>query len=92
MRIKASVLNRPIVVAGVDEATSLGAAILGGLGAGVYRHVPDALATLHLERSTIEPADDDAAVYEARFRRVYCRLYPALRALHHEIEALEQGE
>jgi xylulokinase len=92
MRIKASVLNRPIVVAGVDEATSLGAAILGGLGAGVYRHVPDALATLHLERSTIEPAAADAAAYEARFRRVYCRLYPALRTLHHEIDALEQGE
>ena len=40
MRIKATVSNQTITIVGVEEATSLGAAILGGIGAGVYSDVP----------------------------------------------------
>jgi len=89
MRIKAAVLNQPITVATVAEATSLGAAILGGLGAGVYPDVPSALAQLRHDQTLIEPAPSEAALYDAYFRQVYQQLYPTLRPLHHTIYHLQ---
>src|SRR5215210_6183656 len=88
MRIKATVSNQEITVVGIEEATSLGAAILGGIGAGVYADVPSALEELRYDESTVEPVPDEVPFYEAAFRRVYGRLYPSLRGVHHEIEDL----
>jgi xylulokinase len=88
MRIKATVSNQTITVVGVEEATSLGAAILGGIGAGVYADVPSALEELRYAESRVEPAQDEVSFYDAAFRNVYGRIYPSLRGVHHEIEAL----
>jgi xylulokinase len=89
MRIKATVLNQEITVAGVEEATSLGAAILGGVGAGVYPDVPSALEALRYNETPIEPDPEEVSLYDEAFRRVYGRIYPSLRGLHHEIEDLQ---
>jgi xylulokinase len=89
MRIKATVLDQEITVVGIEEATSLGAAILGGIGAGVYADVPSALEELRYDESTVEPVPDEVPFYEAAFRKVYGRLYPSLRGVHHEIEDLQ---
>jgi xylulokinase len=88
MRIKATVLDRTVTVVGVDEATSLGAAILGGVGAGVYADVPSALQELHYDETPVEPDSDQVPLYNELFRQVYRQLYPSLRAVHHEIYRL----
>ena len=88
MRIKATVLNQEITVSGVEEATCLGAAILGGVGAGVYADIPSALEELRYDEYPIEPVQDEVAFYDDAFRKVYGRLYPSLRGVHHEIEDL----
>jgi xylulokinase len=85
MRVKAAVFNRPITVTTVAEATSLGAAILGGLGAGLYPDVPSALQQLRQEHTRVEPSAEEAALYDIRFRQVYQHLYLTLRPLHHTI-------
>jgi xylulokinase len=90
MGIKASVLNRSVEVAGVGEATCLGAAVLAGLGAGVWADVQEALAELAYEHRAVEPEPALAETYEAYFRRVYQHAYPALRSLHHAIHELER--
>lgn len=89
MRIKASVLNHPVKVVEVTEATTLGAAILGGLGSGVYPDVPGALGQLSYAQATVEPDRADAAVYDRYFRQVYRQLYSTLRSLHHAIYELQ---
>jgi xylulokinase len=89
MRIKATVLDQEITVSDVEEATSLGAAILGGLGAGVYTDVPSALEEVRYDETTVEPIHEEVALYDAAFRRVYCRIYPSLRGVHHEIQDLQ---
>jgi xylulokinase len=89
MRIKATVSNQAITVVGVEEATSLGAAILGGIGAGVYADVPSALEELRYAESIVEPVREEVPFYDAAFRRVYGRIYPSLRGVHHEIQALQ---
>jgi xylulokinase len=89
MRIKAAVLNQPITVATVAEATSLGAAILGGLGAGVYPDVSSALNQLHQDHTRVEPIPDEVALYDTHFRQVFQHLYLSLRSLHHTIHELQ---
>jgi xylulokinase len=88
MKIKASVFDRVITVVGVEEATSLGAAILGGIGAGVYADVPSALGELRYAETPVEPVAEEVPLYDAAFRRVYRRIYPTLRDVHHEIHGL----
>jgi xylulokinase len=89
MRVKATVSNQAITVVGVEEATSLGAAILGGIGAGVYADVPSALEELRYAESRVEPIQEEVSFYDAAFRRVYGRIYASLRGVHHEIQALQ---
>ena len=89
MRIKATVLDQRITVSGVEEATSLGAAILGGVGAGVYADVPSALEELQLRRRAPSSRSRTRCPSTTpAFRRVYGRIYPSLRGVHHEIEDL----
>jgi xylulokinase len=90
MRIKAGVLGRDVVVADVPEAVGLGAAILGGLGAGLYRDVAEARASVQVPQRSVSPAPAHVQPYEARYRQVYTRIYPALRAVHHAIAGVER--
>lgn len=83
--IKATVLNQSLTLVGVEEATTLGAAILAGLGTGLYRDVDDALSHMVYEQTSIEPDSESAGQYEARYQKVYTRIYDALRDLNHVI-------
>ena len=85
MSIKATVMNQEITASDVEEATSLGAAILGGIGAGIYPDIPSALQELHHDQNTVDPIPDQVAFYDAAFEKVYANLYPTLRTIHHEI-------
>lgn len=91
LRIKASVMDTRLNVLDLDEATALGAAILGGIGAGVYRDVDDALATVSVHPRAIDPDPEAVPVYETYFREVYRLLYDALAPLNHRIHALMIG-
>lgn len=89
MQIKASVFDCGITVAGVEEATTLGAAILGGIGAGVYNNFAAALAALDHPATEMSPDPDEAQLYAQIFDRVYQRIYPALIDLHVESQAIQ---
>jgi xylulokinase len=90
MQIKASVLNQPIHVMRIEESTALGAAVLGGLGAGVYRDVADIIGALQHAETLVEPVPADVEYYEAAFQAVYKQLYPALASLNHHTFDLQQ--
>lgn len=88
MQIKASVYNQPITVVSMEEATALGAAMLGGLGAGVYANVAAAVAAIRYDATVVEPERTTADFYDELFHKVYSRLYGDLRAVHHASYAL----
>jgi xylulokinase len=92
MRIKASVLNHTLTVVSVKEATALGAALLGGVGAGVYADLPSALGQLRYTQEEVKPGLEDAKFYDAGFHAVYVKLYDALRPLHHAVHTLQKAE
>jgi xylulokinase len=91
MQIKASVLDQAIHVLDIAEVTALGAAVLGGLGAGIYPDVPSALAALHCERTPVQPVREHVPFYDACYRRLYQQIYPAVRDLHHTIHSLQRA-
>lgn len=87
-RIKATVLNRAITVVEMEEATALGAAMLAGLGAGVYADVNSALSTLQMARTVVGPMAEHVPFYDAVYRQVYLQMYPALRPINSAIHRL----
>jgi xylulokinase len=80
LRILASVLGLPIRRTATDEGSAYGAALLGGVAAGVFRDVHDAVATCVRLLDAVEPDPQWSAAYERGYRR-FQLLYPALRPL-----------
>jgi xylulokinase len=77
LRIKANVFARPLSVIDEPEATALGAALLGGVAAGVYRDLDEALTKLDRREHLVEP-DGDAGFYEELRTRVFEKLQVTL--------------
>jgi xylulokinase len=90
LQIKASVYRQAIKATEMAEVSALGAALLGGLAAGVFDDLAEAQASLEPALRTIEPVDAWLARYEAHYRRVYQPAYAALRGLHHAADAIER--
>lgn len=75
MQIYADVTGREISVAGTDQASALGAAILGAVASGAYPSLPDAIKQMVPPPSRIyHPIPEHAATYELLYHE-YCRLY-----------------
>jgi xylulokinase len=80
LRIVASVLELPLERVAVDEGAAFGAAILGGVAAGVWTDVHAAVAATVSTRERIDPVPEWVDAYrEHRVR--FQALYPALRAV-----------
>lgn len=80
VRILASVLGLPLERTAVEEGAAFGAALLGGVAAGVFADVHEAVdACVHV-KETVPPDPEWAAVYETGYAR-FRSFYPALRPL-----------
>ncbi|MBV9836865.1 MAG: xylulokinase [Solirubrobacterales bacterium] len=80
MQIVASALELPLERVAVDEGAAFGAAILGGLAAGVWPDVDRAVGATVRPRDRIEPVVEWVEPYREQRER-YRQLYPALREL-----------
>lgn len=80
LRLRATITGRRIQTLESPEAVCLGAALLAGVAAGVYRDLPEAVEQAVRVVGTIEPDPDEARAY-ARQLRQYRLLYPALAPL-----------
>jgi autoinducer 2 (AI-2) kinase len=75
-QILADVLGLPVRLPVVKESTALGAALLAGVGAGVYGSVAEAAARVARFERTVEPDPQARYAYEALFDQweaVYAR-------------------
>ena len=79
-QIKADVTGREIEVPASDTATTLGAAILAGVGTGVYGSFEEAAVRTVRVKKTYEPDPEKKAVYERGYE-TYRKLYPALEEI-----------
>jgi xylulokinase len=82
-QIQADVYGQDVETVQAEEGAAYGAALLAGVGAGVWPDVETACANVVrvASHTAVEPA---AAAVLARRYRAYTRLYPALRTLRAE--------
>ncbi len=84
MQNKADVTGLPIDVPKVEEATPLGAAILAGIGVGLYRDEQDAFERVYKPGVTYQP-DPTLAPKYAELYEIYKQLYPVLAPVSHQL-------
>ena len=82
MQIKADVTGHVLEVPQADTATAWGAAILAGLGTGVWKDAEEAVRGIRILK-TYEPDARRREVYENAYRE-YRRLTAALGPIFHE--------
>ncbi len=73
-QIKADVTGKPIAVPSSDTATTLGAAILAGVGVGLYRNFEEAVEMTVKVKRHHEPNMENHAIYQKNFK-TYLELY-----------------
>lgn len=83
----ADVYNCPVKTVKSKEGPALGAAILAGVGAGLYQSVQEACDTMIQTNAPQEPIPENVPAYEA-FYQVYKGLYPALKDNYKQLAAL----
>jgi len=90
LQLQADIFNRPVYPGSVQEATARGAAMLAGVGAGLYRDAQQAChSAVHLPDMRISPQPDQAARYAEAYP-VYCGLYaPIERCLRKPGDAMD---
>jgi xylulokinase len=84
MRLKAAATGLPVEVAEMPETTCLGAALLGGLAAGLYPDLATARRGLAVARRAVEPEPGWAEPERGRRVAAYAAAYARLR----EVQAL----
>ncbi len=83
-QMQADVYRRPVGLPNSEEGPALGAALLGGVAAGLWESVPAACRACIRVSETREPNSATAVRYEP-VRRVHESLYPRLRDAFHSL-------
>jgi xylulokinase len=91
-QLKADVCRRVFRVPPLEESVALGAALLAGIGAGVFSDAEQAIASVRAEPHTFVPEPAASRDYDRWYSQVYLRLYPALREVNATIDALAQSD
>lgn len=88
-RIQAEIYGKELVTLRESEGSALGAALLAGVGAGVYPSVEEAAKQAVHIQERVAPSEAGESVYE-KIYPIYRRLYPATRAVAHELARLNR--
>ena len=78
LEIVASTLGIPLELTAVEEGSAFGAALLGGVAAGVFADVHDAVDRCVRVRDVVEPRSSWSGAYDELYPR-YRALYPTLK-------------
>jgi xylulokinase len=71
-QIQADVYGRPVETLVTSETAVLGAAILAGVGAGLFESVPEAVDQMVKVKDRVEPNLKNHAIYEEMYRAFAC--------------------
>ena len=87
LHMKADMLKRPIRTLRDNEVAGLGAAVLAGVGAGVWNSYEEATHLLVKTETCIEPEGTYCHFYEAQ-HTMYQQIYPAIRKMLPDFQGL----
>ncbi|MBE0698549.1 MAG: xylulokinase [Anaerolineaceae bacterium] len=83
-QILADVLNAELITVNTTEGAAYGAALLAGVGTGVWDSVDTACDATVKQTGATKPTPENVARYEAGYG-IYRKLYPALQQISHEL-------
>lgn len=83
-QIQADVFQTPIAVINSKEGPALGAALLAGVGAGVYKDVKEACEKAIQVVKVQDPIQENIPIYD-KYYKVYTDLYPALKDSYRKV-------
>lgn len=78
INIKSNVLNTQLHIPCVEEAVCMGAAMLGGLGLGIYSSVNDVLKNVNYDIRTVKPVHELSREYDYIYNCCYKKLYRSI--------------
>jgi len=90
IQMKADVLERRIRVSTIGENASLGAALLAGMGCGLYRDADEAYAAVCAAEVEFTPNPANSIVYGEIYERVYRGLYRQMVGINQDLESLQR--
>jgi xylulokinase len=90
-QIQADIYGKEVVTLRNSEGSALGAALLAGVGVGIYASVEDSARHAIQVKERMAPTHDRAAVYD-HYYQVYRNLYPAVQQFSHTLAKLGTGE
>ncbi len=88
MQITADIFGLPAARPHLYEASALGAAIDGAVGAGLHPDIATAVAEMTRVGQVFEPNAAARDIYEGLYSRVYRRMYRKLQPLYEEIREI----
>lgn len=89
-QIKADITGKNIVVPFADHATSLGAAMLAGVGVGVYQNFPEAVSVTVKDTRMHYPDLKNYKLY-IKYYELYLTLYKQLEESFNELSEINQS-
>jgi xylulokinase len=87
-QIKADLHALPMKINPIRETVSLGAALLAGIGCGVFADASSAARVARREEISVKPNLENSRRLQARYQEVYRDLYGQLQTAHHRLHAL----
>ena len=89
LQLKANIYDKKILSLHITEAACLGAAILAGLGSGVYSSIEEGIKACVRIKREFYPQKKWAEMYNEKFK-LYQTIYPTLQDLNHRITELSR--
>ena len=86
LRMKADITGKEIIVPSISESTAFGAALLAGLGIGLYKD-PAEIGKIIKVRAHITPNMDMHRIYTGIYESFYLKIYDALSELNRRISS-----
>jgi xylulokinase len=77
-QMQSDVFRTPLVAMAIDEGAAFGAALLGGVGGGVWRDVPAACTATVRTKEPVKPNRKTSAIYN--------KYYPTYRGLYRSLK------
>jgi len=88
MQNKADITGKIIEVPDVAESTALGAALLAGVGSGIYRNFREANEATKSEKKVYHPNNERNEIYKELNKNVVSKIFPQVRELQHTLKDL----
>ncbi|MFB3920647.1 MAG: xylulokinase [Terriglobia bacterium] len=86
-QIQADIYGKQLVTLRTSEGSAFGAALLAGVGAGIYENVEESARAAIQIRESMAPQAANVQIYNRQYQ-IYRELYPTVRKLAHQLGAL----